>query len=200
MVISMTGMLYRKYHGILILVFTLYPISVYWKPVLLLIVFITTLVYIPHLYWQYTLTWAAGKISLIDRTQRYTKSPIFFFLPVAAIYPFRLIRNSDLLCSVENQSWFRFWEITKMNIAGVLCFSLLFFFQEELKRTGQTFCQGCSFAWLMVNCKIIFVSYKIFSFLFIPTFFATYLFALSCFVFDILPPAGTFLPKFIIRN
>ncbi|MFN8145516.1 MAG: glycosyltransferase family 39 protein [Bacteroidia bacterium] len=188
MVISMTGMLYSKYHGILILVFTLLSnlrllknLSFYW------IVFITTLVYIPHLYWQYTHSWAAVKFQLIDRTQSVYKISYFFSYLLQPFILFGLSGIPIFYAAWKTRADSGFEKSLKWNIAGVLCFFLLFSFSRRIEANWTNILSGpficLAYGELQNNLRLV---QKYFRFLFIPTF-ATYLFALSCFVFDILP-------------
>ncbi|MBZ4188405.1 glycosyltransferase family 39 protein [Niabella beijingensis] len=66
--IAITGMFYSKYHGILLVGFVvlsnfkLLANKYFW-----LIVLLVTLLFLPHLYWQYTHDWPTVRFHLIER-------------------------------------------------------------------------------------------------------------------------------------
>lgn len=72
--ISITGMFYSKYHGILpVALVTLSNLQLMKKKSFWLIIAVVTLSYTPHLYWQYTHDWPTLRFHLLERGIRIYK-------------------------------------------------------------------------------------------------------------------------------
>lgn len=68
--ISFAGIMYSKYHGVLVLVFTLLPIlnKIYKKGTFYLAIFISLILYSPHFYWLYQHDFPPISYHFIDRS------------------------------------------------------------------------------------------------------------------------------------
>lgn len=65
------GLLYSKYHGVLILLFTIFSnFALLKRPSFWLIVGLTSLLFIPHIYWQYQNGFPSVQYHLFDRSAK----------------------------------------------------------------------------------------------------------------------------------
>lgn len=74
MALCITGMFYSKYHGILLIFFVvLSNYKLLFNRYFWLTVLITSLLFLPHLYWQYQHDWPSFRYHLNERLARYYK-------------------------------------------------------------------------------------------------------------------------------
>lgn len=106
--LTITGLLYSKYHGILPVAFTfLSNPRVALKPSAWLVVLIVVLAFAPHLYWQYQNGWPTFRYHLseriasryrISKTTNYLLTQLFIWGPfttIPALFWFTRMRKTD---------------------------------------------------------------------------------------------------------
>lgn len=85
--IGFAGLMYSKYHGILVLIFTLIPIlsSLYKKPSFYLAILISLVLYGPHFYWLYENDFPPLSYHFIDRSaeQKFSWTQPFIYIVTA---------------------------------------------------------------------------------------------------------------------
>lgn len=72
MAVTITGMFYSKYHGILLVIFVvLSNLRLLLNKHFWLVVLLTTLFFLPHIYWQYTHDWPSLRFHLNERLAKH---------------------------------------------------------------------------------------------------------------------------------
>ena len=148
--LSIAGLFYSKYHGILPVVFTfLSNPKLVFKPRAWLAVLLVIILLFPHLYWQYLNDWPTFRYHLSDRVaSRYRVSKTINYIlgqllvwgpltAVPAFYRFIKLRKQDLYIRSHQ---FSFW--------GVLIFFLLSSFSSAIE-PHWTLVAGASFIVLL---------------------------------------------------
>lgn len=95
MALAVTGMFYSKYHGLLPVIFVvLSNIKLLTRKSFWLMVLLVVILFLPHLYWQYTHDWATVRFHLLERgikiyklkyTTNYLLGQILVWGPVISI-------------------------------------------------------------------------------------------------------------------
>ena len=150
--ISITGMFYSKYHGILPLVFVLLSnIQLIKRKSFWLIVFIVCVLFLPHIYWQYIHDWPTIRFHLFERGLRiykinftldYLLSQLLIWGPIISFFFYRYIMNIKSDDKFMKAHHFNFW--------GVLIIFLISSFKNHVE-AHWTLVAGCSFIVLLMD-------------------------------------------------
>jgi len=92
--ISMAAMMYSKYHGILLIFFTLLSnLSLLKRPAYYVAAFIGVIAFLPHLIWQYFNGFPSFKYHLVERAEAYKPFYSFEFLLniLVSYHPFLIV-------------------------------------------------------------------------------------------------------------
>lgn len=150
--LGIVGLLYSKYHGILPVFFTfLSNPKLILKPSAWLVVLLVTILFLPHLYWQYINDWPTFRYHLservasryrISKTTNYILGQLAVWGPLTAIpvfYRFFKMGKQELYIKAHQ---FTFW--------GVLLFFLLSSFNSSIE-PHWTLVGGVSFIVLVLQ-------------------------------------------------
>ena len=131
--ISMALLMYSKYHGILIIGFSiLSDIKLIRRPKFYLAIIVALITFIPHIFWQYEHDWASINFHLFERhTQVDWYSPFLYLGMLVIVFnPLLLWKYGRQLVSKAGDSWdrmmlFVFW--------GIVGFFLLQSFRADVQ-------------------------------------------------------------------
>lgn len=151
--VSIAGLLYSKYHGVLPLFFTVlsYP-KLVLKPSAWAVVVLAFFLFSPHLWWQYGHDWPTFRYHLFERigstyrfskTSNYIAGQLFIWGPLTTIPAFYLFLKKEKQYSCyERAHVFTFW--------GVLLFFLASSFRSTIE-PHWTLTAGPSFIVLLLQ-------------------------------------------------
>lgn len=188
MALCIAGMLYSKYHGLLLIGFTLLSNVKFLKSKYFYLTFLFSLTLLsPHIYWQFTHSFVAIKFQLVERTQSVYKISYFlsFFLQPIVLFGlagpvlfYRLIKYR-IANDYERTLYF--------NVVGVLFFFLIFSFFRRIEANWTNIIIGPLIILIYKSLESDFNSVKIyFRWLFLPTYIL-YIAGLAYFIVDYLP-------------
>ena len=151
--LSIIGMIYSKYHGILPVFFVLLsnPKLVLKRSAWIVVIF-ATVAFIPHLWWQYSNDWPTVRYHLFERSQgsyklekttNYILGQLLIFGPVTTIVAVLFLLKRKLKGDVYFRAHlFCFW--------GILLFFLLTSFKKNIE-PHWTLTAGISFVVLVID-------------------------------------------------
>ena len=151
--VSIIGMIYSKYHGILPVFFVLLsnPKLVLKRSAWIVVIF-ATVAFIPHLWWQYSNDWPTVRYHLFERSQgsyklekttNYILGQLLIFGPVTTIVAVLFLLKRKLKGDVYFRAHlFCFW--------GILLFFLLTSFKKNIE-PHWTLTAGISFVVLVID-------------------------------------------------
>lgn len=134
LILSVTGMLYSKYHAVLVILFTVISNTKLLKnKYLYLIALISSLLYLPHILWQFEHDFPSLKYHLSDRNSNavfeylleYVGGTLLYFGPFLLLfffYPILKIKNTD-----------KYTRALQYNFLGFLFFFLLMCFKGRVE-------------------------------------------------------------------
>lgn len=123
-------LLYSKYHGVLLVSFTLISNpKVFLKPSFYCILLVALVLYSPHLYWQFQNDFPTIRFQFFQRAGVFKADHVFSYLgeQAAVTGPLALLIFS-ILYKPKNQ----FQKTLKYNVIGIFCFFLLSSFKEMI--------------------------------------------------------------------
>jgi hypothetical protein len=125
--IVMAALMYSKYHGILVIIFTITSnLKLLKSPKFWLSAFLAFILFLPHLLWQADNGFITFSYHLFERsashykisfTLEYIFGQILFYGPVTAIFMY--------VALIKNKEYDRFERALIWNILGILCFFLI---------------------------------------------------------------------------
>ncbi|MFV0605216.1 MAG: glycosyltransferase family 39 protein [Niabella sp.] len=152
MAVAVTGMFYSKYHGILPVIFVvLSNIRLLKNKYFWLMVILVTVLFLPHLYWQYQYNWPTVRYHLVERlsktyrisfTTDYILGQLLIWGPLISLLFFFRILSTRIQGKLTRAHVF--------NFSGVL----LFFAVSSFKNTVEphwTLIAGVSYIVLFLN-------------------------------------------------
>ena len=124
--VAMAGLLYSKYHGLILILFTILPNLVYLvrKPAAWLAVGVGTLLFVPHLYWQYAHDYPSFRYHLSGRDDPYEfRFTVQYLLNQLVIFSPLLVYHY-VLAFIRTVPTDRFDRSLRWLVAGFLLFFL----------------------------------------------------------------------------
>ncbi|WP_018628240.1 ArnT family glycosyltransferase [Niabella aurantiaca] len=153
--LAITGMFYSKYHGILLVGFVvLSNLRLFANKYFWLIVLVVTLLFLPHLYWQYSNDWPTVRFHLIERiakkyrinyTTDYLLGQILIWGPLISLLFYAAVFKLKIRDKLMRAHLFMF--------AGTLLFFLLSSFKNTVE-PHWTMIAGISYVALFLSLII----------------------------------------------
>jgi len=133
--LTMSGLMYSKYHGILIIGFTILSnLNILKNKYFILSVLLSVLLYVPHIYWQIVNHFPPFQYHLIDRvaksysfgnTLEYLYGQLFYFGPFTGFFLIPIAFN------IKTNNLFE--RALKFNVVGTFLFFLVFTFRQRIE-------------------------------------------------------------------
>jgi hypothetical protein len=157
LVLVITGLLYSKYHGVLLIGFTvLSNFSLLKRRTFWLIVVFSVLLFLPHIIWQFNHEFPSIKFHLFDqKSDRYDFSQTYTYIPGQLLMAGPLIGWFLFYAAFKNQNKDDFLRCLKFNYIG----TFIFFFLNSWKGEVQPHWTLIAFVPLIM-LSLIYISQK----------------------------------------
>ncbi|NIM36355.1 MAG: hypothetical protein GTN67_13710 [Hydrotalea flava] len=120
MIVSVTGLLYSKYQGILVVFFTVASNkALFKKPAFYIIALSSLILFLPHVYWQFSHRFPSLQFHAVDRAEPFKWAYFLEYVPnqMLAFNPFIWIAAAYILVKYRYQDYYQ--RALYYNIAGI---------------------------------------------------------------------------------